>query len=283
MQRVGGEDVVCSRQRLQRDASVGQLAYGLLVGGNLVVEAALELGTLACEFLRVRREVLQACSPRTDGREARHPCGAAEFASARPRTAYAAGFLTGTNLLHLDADAERLGIDLNQLPEIDTSVSNIVEDGFASVALVLHVTNLHLELHVLGNLSCPYHRFVLECMCLFGTLEVSLGSETVDDACLEMLDVDAAFAHLEDDELSDQRHFAYIVSGIAFHGHHLSFLEREVVDVAVVAFTGVLELNLHHIGLCNGFRQVGQVIRDGKHVRRVASVGLLGVASGFTI
>ena len=133
-------------------------------------------------------EVLQACSPRTDGREARHPCGAAEFASARPRTAYAAGFLTGTNLLHLDADAERLGIDLNQLSEIDTSVSNIVEDGFASVALVLHVTNLHLELHVLGNLSCPYHRFVLECMCLFSTLEVSLGSETVDDACLEMLD-----------------------------------------------------------------------------------------------
>ena len=260
MQRIGGKQVVRCSQCLQRCAPVGQFGYRFLVGRYLVVEAALEFGALPGKFLRVRREVLQSCSACADRREPCHPCRAAQLASAGTCTAYASCLLTCSDLFHLYADAERLGIHLDQLPKIHTSVGNIVEDRFASVALVLHVTDFHVELHVFGDLACLDHCFVLQRVRFFGALQVGFCSQTVDTACLEVIDIDAVLAHLRDNELSYQCHLAYVVTGVTLHCHFHTFLQRQVVHVAVVAFAGVLELHLHHVRLRYRLRQVGQII-----------------------
>ena len=55
------------------------------------------------------------------------------------------GLLAGADLLHLDADVEPLGEDLDQLAEIDALVGDVVEDSLDLVALVLHVADLHIE------------------------------------------------------------------------------------------------------------------------------------------
>ena len=260
LQRIGGKQVVRSRECFQRCASVGQFGYRLLVGRYLVVEAALEFGALPGKFLRVRREVLQSCSPCSDRREPCHPCRAAQLASAGTCTSYASSLLTSSDLFHLYADAERLGIHLDQLPKIHTSVGDIVEDRFASVSLVLHVTDFHVELHVFGDLACLDHCLVLQRVRFIGSLQVGFCSQTVDTACLEVIDIDTVLAHLRYNELSYQRYLSYVVPGIAFHCHFHTFLERQVVHVAVVAFAGVLELHLHHVRLGYRLRQVGQII-----------------------
>lgn len=53
------------------------------------------------------------------------------------------------------------GEDFDQLSEIDPFVSDIVEDGLGTVTLELHVTYLHVQLHVGSDLAGPYHGTVL--------------------------------------------------------------------------------------------------------------------------
>ena len=77
--------------------------------------------------------------------EISHPGRATQFASTRTRSADTSGLLAGTNLLHLDAHAEGLGIHFDELPEVHTSVGDVIEDGFGTVALILDVAYLHLQ------------------------------------------------------------------------------------------------------------------------------------------
>ena len=48
---------------------------------------------------------------------------------------------------------ERFGQNFDELAEVHTLISNIVEDGFVTITLIFHVANLHLEIQILGNLA----------------------------------------------------------------------------------------------------------------------------------
>ena len=104
---------------------------------------------------------MEACGGGAHADEVLHPRGAAEFPATRAEAANATGLLAGTDLLHLDAHVERLGQHFDELAEIHAPVGDVVENGFQSVALILHVTNLHLKSQVLGYLAAANHGVVL--------------------------------------------------------------------------------------------------------------------------
>ena len=47
---------------------------------------------------------------------------------------------------HLHADMEFFGQFLNQLTEVDTAVSGVIENSFCSISLILNIVELHLKL-----------------------------------------------------------------------------------------------------------------------------------------
>ena len=54
--------------------------------------------------------------------------------------------------------------------------------------------------------------------------------------------------HLQWHERSGEGNGTDVVSGRGFHGHHVSFLEIEVIVVAEITLAGVLKLHFHEIG-----------------------------------
>ncbi len=144
------------------EIAIGSLQYGILrrqlsaslyIVVYLVVETALQFGAHAGKLLRIERDVLVACGIGAHADEVLHPGSAAEFSAARTGTTDAASLLSCTDLLHLDAYMEGIGKHLDELAEIDTLVSDIVEDGLVAVALIFHVADLHLQSQVLGYLT----------------------------------------------------------------------------------------------------------------------------------
>ena len=69
---------------------------------------------------------------------------------------------------------------LDQLTEIHTFVGNIIEDGFVAVALILHITNLHVQSQTFGYLAALNHRGMLTGLCLLELLDVGLAGNAVD-------------------------------------------------------------------------------------------------------
>lgn len=62
--------------------------------------------------------------------------------------------------------------NLYELPEIDSSVCNVVEYGLSAVTLVFHIANLHLQSEILCNLPGTYHRIVFPRFGLFVLLQI---------------------------------------------------------------------------------------------------------------
>ena len=174
---------------------------------------------------------------------------------------------------------------LDELSEVDALVGDVVEDGLLSVALVLHVANLHLQSESLGNLSALYHRLVLTCLCLAELLHVALSCQPVD-----ALDVVGALQvrllYLEVDEPSGEGDHADVVSRAGLHGHDVALLQRQVVHVVIVCLACVLELHLHEVGaLCVAWH-VGQPVvgvqlsvlsSDGGGAQSAVTAGTYGV------
>jgi hypothetical protein len=75
--------------------------------------------------------------------------GTAQFSAARPYTAYPSGFLARTYLAHFNPYPEFLGKDLNKLAEIDSFISNIVENCFCFISLILNISDLHVQFELL--------------------------------------------------------------------------------------------------------------------------------------
>ena len=155
------EEVVCSLFCFEHNVAWGQFGCRFGVNAYFVVETTLELGALPGQLLGVERHILTAGSVGRYGHEVFHPSGAAHLTAAGTYTAYASGFLTGSDLFHLNADAEYLCQHLDELAEIDALVGNVVEDGLVAVALIFHVAYLHVQSEVLGNLARLDHGVVL--------------------------------------------------------------------------------------------------------------------------
>ena len=158
LEGVGLEVVISIVLRFQMHVLGRQLTDGLNVGVHLKIDAALELGTLACQILRVERNVLEAGSTRGYRHKTGHPCGTAQGPAAGADSTDASCLLAGTDLLHLDANPEHVGQHLDQLAKVYSIVSNIIENGLIAVALILNVADFHLQTQVHSNLAGTDHR-----------------------------------------------------------------------------------------------------------------------------
>ena len=129
---------------LQGLAQAGDGAACIGIYIILVHQAALQLRALTRQLLGVERNLLHARSICRHAREARNPRCTTQLAATGTDTSDAARLLACANLLHLDADVEALGKDLDKLAEVDTLVGDVVEYSLELVALVLHIANLHV-------------------------------------------------------------------------------------------------------------------------------------------
>ena len=118
----------------------------------LIIETALQLSTLTGQLLRIQRQVLTTGSRSRNRLETGYIVRAAEFASAYTEAADKAGLLARSDLLHLDPDTEFFSKDLDELTEVHTPVSDVIEYRLCTVSLELDITYLHIQAKLGGNL-----------------------------------------------------------------------------------------------------------------------------------
>ena len=258
---IGLEEEEFAVHRLERDFAAGQSAAGLDVLVNLVVHAALQLGALACQLLRVEADVLEAGSCRAHAVERTYPRGAAQLAPTGAEASDAACLLAHANLFHLDAHVEEFGQHLDELAEVDTPLGNIIEDGLVAVALILHVADFHLQPQVLGGLAATYHGAVLAGFGFLVLLDVDRPGYAID--ALDFLArLHVGLLHLQRHEAARHGDDADVVARRCFDGHDVALLDGQVVVVTVVSLSCVFELHLHQVRCVLVVGQVGQVVMD---------------------
>ena len=147
----------------------------------------------------------------------------------------------------------------DQLAEIHTLVSNIIEDGFVAVALILHITDFHVQPQVLCYLTALNHGTVLTSLGLVVFIHVNGFGNTVD-ALNVISRFQVGLFHLQAHQTAGQRHHADIVTGIGLNSHNVAFLQVQVVHIVVVTLAGILKLNLHQVGALGIARHIGQPV-----------------------
>ena len=230
--------------RLERYLTRWELLGCLHVSVYLIVDTALQLGTLSRQLLGVHGDILVARRARGDGDEARHPARAAQFATAWADATYPSGLLTSAYLLHLYPDTERLCQHLYELAEVHALVCYIVEDRLVAIALVLNIANLHVQAKGGGYLAGADHGGVLLGLGLLVLLEVIGARLTIDLFGLLVIAI-VVLAHLEENQLAGEGNGADIVAWSGFDGDDITLLKREVGVVQVISLTRVLELYLN--------------------------------------
>ena len=233
------------------------LGFHVLV--YFVVEAALEFGTLPCQFLRIGGNVLKAGCCCRHAVEVFHPRGATELTSAGPDSANASGLLTGTYLPHFYAHPEGFGQHLDELAKVHTPVGYVVEDGFLPVALILHVAYFHVQPQFFGYLARAYHGALLQRLGFLIFFDVHLPRLTIDAAYFGAW-LQAGFLHLQGHERPRERHHADVVARTGLYGHHVALGQVESVFVAKVALARVLKLHLHQVVFGGCGSHVGHVV-----------------------
>ena len=200
------------------------------------------------KLLRIQGKVLAAGGRRGDGLEVGDVVRAAELSSADTETAYETGLLTGSDLLHLDTDAEFLREYLDELPEVNTAVGNVVEDCLCPVALELHVSDFHLKPELNGDLPGPYHGLLLAGDGLLPFLDVELLGPPVDLLQLHSLGIKALAPHLAAYEGTLQSHYSEVVAALSLDNDHITHLDALVRSVHIEALAGILEPHFEYVG-----------------------------------
>ena len=177
-----------------------------------------------------------------------------------------------TDLLHLDADVEPFGEDLDQFAEIDALVGDVVEDRLDLVALVLHVADFHIESHFGGDLACGDHRFVLQSDGLLPAFDVVGFGLAVNLLEFAVVGVETHAAHLAGYHVARQGDDADVVSRRSFHSDDVAPFQRQIIDVLVVEAPGVLEAHFENIGR----RVLRVLLQPGCFVQFVATLARLG-------
>ena len=235
------------------------LAACLHIVIHLVIEAALQLGTHTCQFLRIERDVLIACSIGTHTHEVLHPGGTAELSAARTGSTDSARLLARTNLFHLDAYVEGLGKHLDELAEIHTLIGDIVEYRLVAISLVLHVANLHLQAKDLGYLAALDHGGVLTAFRLLPLVEIHLLGNAVDALDI-ILRLEVCLLDLQLHESAGECNHANVMTRICFHGHDVALSQVEVIHIVIISFSGILELHLYEVGAFSVSWHVGKPV-----------------------
>ena len=154
---------------------------------------------------------------------------------------------------------ERLGKHLDQLTEIDTLVGDIVKYRLVAVALVFHVSYLHLQSEILSYLSALYHRPVFTAFSLSILVHIHGSCQSVD-AFDVVSRLDVGFLYLFFYESSCQRDNADVVSWVSFYSHDIPFFQLELVGVVVVSLACVFELHFYEVGREGISRHVSQPV-----------------------
>ena len=135
----------------------------------------------------------------------------------------------------------------DQLAEVHTLVSNIVENSLVAVALIFHITNLHLQTEPQGYLTTLNHRGMLTALGLMILLHIHRTGNAVDT--LDIVGtLEVSLLELQLHQSARQCNHTDVVSWVGFYSHDIAFLQFEVVHIMIIALTGMLELNLNQIG-----------------------------------
>ena len=94
------------------------------------------------------------------------------------------------------------------------------------------------------------------------------------DAANFLRTLQVGFLQLQFYQSSGQRYHTDVVARIGLDGNHVAFLQLQVVDVVVISLAGVLELNLHQVGVFNVAWHIGQPI-VGVQLSVLAPYGLM--------
>ena len=199
---IGLKVIVAVGACLKDDFTVGQGALRFGIGIDLEVHTALDLPTLPRELLRIHRDILHTGSPRTHRGEGRHPRGAAELTTTRTDTPDATCLLASTDLLHLDAHVEGICEHTDELAEVHTPVSDVVEDRLVAIALIFDVPDLHVEAQRRGDLSSLDHRRLFTALGFLPALEVTRAGDAVDVEELALVRAVAMVPHRQLGELT---------------------------------------------------------------------------------
>ena len=125
-------------------AQFGGAGVELLVGFELVAQAAHEPAAAARDFLRVEREALLLGHANGNGVEiTAHPAAAQLLAAVAQATDHARS-IAHANLAHVHAHMELACQAAHKLAEVDTFLSLEEEDGLLAVEQKLHLYRMHV-------------------------------------------------------------------------------------------------------------------------------------------
>ena len=120
--------------------------------------------------------------------------------------------LASTDLLHLDAHVEGICEHTDELAEVHTSVSDVVEDRLVAITLIFDVPDLHIEAQRRGDLSSLDHRRLFTALGFLPALEVTRAGDAVDVEELTLVGAVAMVLHRQLGELTSEGHLADVVA-----------------------------------------------------------------------
>ncbi len=112
---------------------------------------------------------------------------------------------------------ELLGKDLDKLAKVDTFIGNVVEYRLDFIALILHITDFHIETHLRRNLARANHRLVFQSDGLLPTLDVVGFGLAVDFFVFAVVGIETGTTHLLSDHVARKRDDADIVTRRGLH------------------------------------------------------------------
>ena len=137
------------------------------------------------------------------------------------------------------------------MTEVNTFISDIIEDGLVAVALILDVTDLHLQAQVHGNLARADHGILLTGLGLLVAFHIRRFGLAEDAQYLSVFTQVHAL-HLVLDQTARESHTTDVVPGVGLDGHPVALLEGDVGAVAVESAARVLEEHLDNVKLIVG-------------------------------
>ena len=183
-----------AERRIDERLLFGRAALKVLVGLELVAQAAHQAAAHAADLGRVERQVLLFCHADRDGLKLSAKARATELLSALGIAAHQAGLVAHADLAHVDANVQRRGKVLDELTKIDALLGRKIEHGLLAAKQVLHADRLHLEVELLDQATEIDHGLVALDGQIIGKLQVDVarhaqhGLERLADLVLRYLE-----------------------------------------------------------------------------------------------
>ena len=164
-----------AERRIDKRLLFGRAALKVLVGLELVAQAAHQAAAHAADLGGIERQVLLFCHADRDGLKLSAKARATELLAALGIAAHQAGLVAHADLAHVDANVQRRGQILDELAKIDALLGGKVEHGLLAAKQVLDADRLHLEVELFDQ-----------------TAEIDHGLVTLDGQVVGKLQVDVA-------------------------------------------------------------------------------------------